>query len=275
MTRDKHNPPEADPIRDKISAMFKLDCWVEADDITEILSFGDKAVPYFEEMLEKIFRESRDCDLESARPQTEWFAAIHSLCFLAHFGAPRSLKVVLSFLAQKQEVLDHWLHDVLSEDLWEIIFLLGRYCPDPLHEFVLDRAANLFSRLAAVTALVQIGIHNETAREDVIATFRKLLAMKHEDADFMGLVVSELLDLKAPELLQDMLRVLQEYDIPPQIITGDDVRHCMQNRAPRKLIPLDIRDRYRYFQQLAYFSKTTPGVSAKHATLRHLQKLLK
>ena len=262
-------------IRQKISELRRIDCWVEDDRISEILACGEEAVPYFEDMLSEIIQESRAIDLRKKHPNTEWFTAIHCLCFLAHLKSEKSMDLVLSFLSQKQDTLDFWLHDILTEDLWEIFYLLGQNKHEKLGTFILDQKGNLFSRLAACTALVQIALHHESAKNQIVQIFREVLHLAGEDADFIGLVVGELLDLCDDRLLEDMLAALQNNHVIPAIMTPSDVILCMQKKRVRKLIPLTIFERYYYFRQLAYFAKTTPGKSVKEANLRELQKLLK
>ena len=69
---------------------------------------------------------------------------------LAHLRAEDTLDIVLEFLALEQRALDYWLHDLLNDDLWEIIYLLGTNQIDELDEFVLNDANNIFYPLKII-----------------------------------------------------------------------------------------------------------------------------
>lgn len=261
-------------IQNKINALRNADCWVTAEEIAEILAFGREAVPYFEDLLHEVVLKSKSVSSQS-KPDTQWFLAVHCLYFLAHLRADDALDLILDFLGQKQAVLEYWFPDVLADDLWEVLFLLGGEHPDRLQQFLLDTRNNPFSRLAAVTAVVQLRLHGRMDRNAVQEIFKALLHARHEESDFIGLVVSELLDLREPALLPDMLAALRRHRVPPEILSPEEVEHCVNIERPRKRTPLDLQARYAYFKKLAYFSRTTPGVATKHANLRQLQKLLK
>lgn len=250
------------------------DCSIESEKLQEILSFGSLAVPRLEAIIQNVLRKSSKIESNIAPKNTEWFILVHALYLLAHLRSEKSLALVLDFMSQKQQILDYWLHDLLNEDIWEVVYLLGRNQLTTLEEFVLNQENNSFSRLAVCTALVQIALNNTSKQKDVGKIFRKVLKLENEDPDFIGLVVSELMDLLDEGLRPLILNALEENDVWSGIISPEEVNRSYQNKHTRTLAPLDLSERYEYFRQQAYFSKTASGISPKVAKLRKLEKSL-
>lgn len=255
MTRGGQEPKSKRRLQRLMVELQKTDCSIDDATINAILSYGDQAIPY----LEAILIEALDCaqrGQEFPPRNTEWFKVIHALYLLAHLKSGRSLELVLAFLGQHQRILDYWLYELLDEDIWEIIFLLGQDNLQQLQAFLLEPKNNDFSKLATITALVQIALHFPDRASEVSEILRKTLQDVNEDPDFVGLVVSELMDLLDPALKSDVLQALDKNSVWSNIISSAEVEHMYQKSKQRKVEPLGILERYGQFRHLAYFSRT-------------------
>ncbi|MFQ5752328.1 MAG: DUF1186 domain-containing protein, partial [bacterium] len=242
--------------------------------LKEIISYGSKVVPYLEDILRRALQKGVARKLKTPQNNSDWLVVVQAFYLLAHLRAEDSLDLVLEFLSQKQEILDYWLHDLLTDDVWEVIFYLGQNQLNKLQAFVLNPNHNIFARLAICTALVQIGLHIESKKDQVIAIFKKVLDLENEETDFIGLVVSELLDLNEEALRPALLRALEKNDVWSGIISPIEVNRSYASKHARKLNPLDIFERYKLFNQYPCFAKSPAAKTPQKIKLRKLHNLL-
>lgn|GEM_PF-2333882 len=255
-----------------IKELHQHDCSISNDSLEKLLSRGPAAVPHLEAIIEARLTERHFLDVSNPPRNTEWFIVVHALYLLAHIGSEKSLDLILEFLGQRQAFLDYWLNDLLDEDLWEVPFLLGRNRLPLLESFLLDEHANPFSRLAVGTALVQIALQFKSKFKSVCQIFEQFLTRRYEDPDFVGLICSELLDLRAAPLKPAILRALRENAIWPGLLTTAQVEQAYEKNHRRVMRPLALADRYQDFRQSAYFAKTASGITPKMEIKKVLQR---
>ncbi len=270
MSRGGEQRTEPQQLQALLAELHKQDCHLSDEHLEAILSYGPRVVPYLEDILREAIAQSSHLDLKNPQRDRDWFVAIHALYLLAELRSEASLELVLEFLAQKQDVLDYWLHELLDEDVWEVVYFLGQNRLDVLERFVLNRDNNVFSRLAVCTALVQIGLHLPNRIDGVAAALEKVLALEDEDADFMGLVVSEVLDLKHEALKPHLLACIARNEVWSGIITPEEVEWSYQKPLVRKLEPLGIFARYKLFRQYTNFTAPSRAELAKNVRRHQL-----
>ena len=258
---------------DLIKLLRDKDLTIEDELLHRILQSGDDIVPELAEIIEQTIKQSHNVNLAIPHKGTGWCTVIHALNLLAHLRAEHTLDLVLELLALDQEVLEYWWHDLINDDLWEIVFYLGRDQIDELDEFVMNDANNQFSRLSVCTALVQIALHYPARYDGVVSVFKRLLRTNHRDCDFVGLVINELLDLCEPGLKPFMLDNLERYRIWYGIINATQVEDWYRRMVPRRRVPLDLFERYAYYRQHPYFASTaSPHDIDMDAILRQVHK---
>lgn len=272
MKQGRKKTTEQPQLESLVAGLRTVDCAIEREKLDQILSFGPDAVPCLEALIAEVLEKTARGGATSRPRNTDWFVVVHALYLLAHLGAERSLSLVLKFLGQKQEILDYWLHDLLNEDIWELPYLLGSKQLDELETFVLHKQNNLFCRLAVCTALVQIALNDAGKQNRIRQIFARVMELEDEDPDFIGLVVSELMDWQDAALKPLILSVLHRGGVWSGIISADDVERCYERSRPRKLQPLDLHARYDYFREHAYFSKGTQEAPERIFKLRKLLK---
>jgi len=255
MTRGGSENVRREDVAMGMAELLRHDCSISDNKLRTFLSFGAEAVPHLEAILEQGLERAG-----GSRPlphkNREWFQAIHALYLLAHLSATSSLDLVLRFLAQKPADLDYWLHDLLDDDLWEVIFLLGQERLDELEAFLAAPDNNSFSRLAVGTALVQIALHFPEKRQPVAAVFRRFLSFEKNDPELLGLVAGELMDLLEPSLQAPILAALEQHEVWPGFLSAEEVDFCYSRGHKRMRTPADIYHRYAAFRRHASFSRT-------------------
>lgn len=243
------------------------DNWVDQNQIDEILSFGSQAVPNLEQILTDVIRQDNRVDLKIPPKDPGWYVPATSLYLLAHLRSEDSLDALLEFLSQKQEILDYWLHDFLNENIWEVIYFLGGNQLEKLQRFVLNKELDCFARLSVCTALIQTALNFEARKGTVSKIFTKLLKSENEDSEFIGLLVSELMDLQDKSLKPLMLKALETNFVWSGIISSEEVNSGFQRKRVRKVAPLDLSQRIEYFKQYAY-SSTLSSRTSRHEKRR-------
>ncbi len=258
---------------DQIVKKFRLnDKWIDESQIDEILSFGSQTVPHLERILKDAASKSTGIDLKIPGNPGR-FVPAYSLYLLAHLRSEDSLDAILEFFSQKQETLDYWLHDFLNEDIWEIVYLLGQNQLEKLQGFVLNKEHNCFARLAVCTALIQIALNFQAKKRTVSEIFTELLKSENEDSEFIGLLVSELMDLQDEALKPLMLKALEKNLIWSGIISSEEVNSGFKKKRVRKIVPLELAQRIEYFKQYAY-GATTSSRTARQEKRRILEESL-
>jgi len=274
MNRGSNRGTKKLEIKRLIEELHHQDCSVDPQKLAAILSHRSSAIPHLEEILKRALSKGPEINYNSTQNNTGWFVVIHALYLLAHLHAEKSLPLVLEFLAQKQEILDYWLHDLLNEDIWEVVYLLGENRLEALETFVLNRDNNSFSRSAVCSALIQIALNNESKRGCVIRTFKRILKLKGEESDFIGLVINELMDLKEEALKPAILDALEKNQVWPGIISSDEVLLLYETKRVRAVTPLNLFEKYEYFKQYAYFSRTASHIPQQVLKLREFENSL-
>jgi len=237
----------------KIEKLKSIDCHINDHELADILSRGDMIVQPLEDTL--IEATNNNFESVAAKRDTQWFQILHALCLLGHLKSEKSLEVVLRFLAQDEKYLKDWVYDLLDEDLWEFIFQLGQNRLDELEYFLLHPGNNSNTKLAVITALVQIGLHFPDKKLRVNTILVRVLQEVNEDPDFIGLTVAELMDYQEPMLKPIILKALDENNVLPEIISAEEVNHLYRLNKKRKIRPATIYDRYAFYRQLPYFSR--------------------
>ncbi|TDJ02731.1 MAG: DUF1186 domain-containing protein [Caldithrix sp.] len=247
---------------DQLIKKFRLnDNWIDQNQIDELLSFGSKVVPHLEKILADVNSQRHRFDVKIPPKNPGWFVPLYSLYLLAHLGSEDSLDTVLEFLSQKQETLDYWLHDFLNEDIWEVTYLLGGNQLEKLQEFVLNKELDCFARLAVCTALIQTALNFQKKKRTVSRIFTELLKSENEDSEFIGLLVSELMDLQDQVLKPLMLKALETNVVWSGIISSGEVNSGFKKKCTRRIVPLDLPQRVEHFKQYAYRSTTSSRTS--------------
>lgn len=251
-----------------LTSLVSPECDVSLQELQELVSNKQHVIPLLEEILDRA--QAREIDLVCPPANNAWMAVVHALFLLAHMRSQASFDKILKFLSQDEAVLHYWLHDLLVDDVWEVLYLLGEAQVEKLIGFFVDEKVSAAARVSACTALVQIALRHPGEQPRIFDAFRKVLRAKHPDPEFVGLIICELTDLKAEALRNDLLRALKTQRVWPGLINAADIRAAYRSPV-RKRVPYDLGERYACFRELGFFSASSPRKPSRKKSKLHLE----
>jgi hypothetical protein len=133
---------------------------------------------------------------------------IHALFLLKELSAKKSLSKILSFIEFEYEFTDFWFGDHKTENLWMIIYCLGKDNIPILTEFLLKSGIDTFSKLAVSTAISEMVLQKMVKLDEIRPIYTELLDkmltanLKDNiiDSDFIAFAIGDCLDCKLTEL---------------------------------------------------------------------------
>jgi len=153
---------------------------------------------------------------------------LHALYLLKEIKAEESLPVVLELLRQPQEVLELWLGDILTDNMWQVIYVLALNQTEKLMAFLKEPLNYAFARVLIPDSLTQIAIHHPERREEIIEHCREVIYyfINHKankeiiDETVIGFMIDDLAEMKAEKLLPE-IQTLFEEELVDESITGE------------------------------------------------------
>jgi hypothetical protein len=141
----------------------------------------DTMAPIFVDLVERLAHQQR-----AEMQEGEITALIPVFHMLGEFEEPRAYRPLLKLLRQPSKTLDYILGDAVTETSFRVV--AGTFDGDlqPLFDFILDDAADVFARSSLMDALVLIvQLHPETRNSvaDFFRSFRQIY--ETEDADLL------------------------------------------------------------------------------------------
>jgi len=181
---------------------------------------------------------------------------VHALFFLAELEATESLPLVLDILRMHSDWQDFWIGDLIFEDIWEVVYKLGRNQLDLLLAFMKDDEADPYCRSVISDAVEQVAWHEPERRDEVLDWFKAVLqnqqSWESDSPGFSttgnGFTIDSLINLQATELLPDIKALFEMNYVNPGV-AGDyeEVISLMESPClfdPKRNI-MSLENRYR------------------------------
>lgn len=188
-------------------------------------------------------------------------ALFHALFLLPEVGDESSLEVVLETMRQSSDISDKLFGEIREDILVPTLYCLGKDHLDRLTAFAKEKGLFTYLHCIVFTTLTYIAIH-DNRREEIIGIYRDILhfakEVMHDNATYdavMGaFIVSELIDLGATELLED-IKPLFDMDVIDTGVCGKyaSVKDNISSGPFEKDIfcgSTDINKRYTELKQL-------------------------
>lgn len=175
--------------------------------VSRLLALGDvredkewrdyRALGLTEQDIPELSRLVLDEDLHWADPESaEGWAGLHAWRALAQLQAVSAIPALLELLGR----VDDYDADWTSEELPLVFAHMGQPALEPLAAFLTDANQDTWSRIAAGDGLVKLAQrHPELRAEAVAALSRQLAHFAEQEPNFNGLLIGQLVDLKAVE----------------------------------------------------------------------------
>ena len=210
--------------------------------------------------LEKIllFNIGLSCDGITKEMSSEPFSGVigHCVMLLGEVGNDSSsLNAVLELLRQNDDFLDYHIADSSMEIIVPTIYKLAKNKLDALMDFMKETGLVNFWKFTVAYAVAQISFFEPDRRTEVIDWFKELLtsinrdfpSATYTDAMLNGLIVSDLIDIEATELLSE-IKTMYDNGFVNLMTCGDftEVEKAMirKDHSPSPEIEPDIKVRY-------------------------------
>ncbi len=180
----------------------------------------------------------------------------HCVILLGEVGNDTSsLNAVLEVLRQNDDFLDYHIADGSMEIIVPTIYKLAKNRLDVLMDFMKETGLENFWKFTVANAVAQISFFEPDRRPEVIAWFEDLLtainrdfpSATYTDAMLNGLIVSDLIDIDAIELMPE-IKAMYDNGFVDLMAGGDfaKVEKAMlrKEHSPSHEIKPDIKERY-------------------------------
>jgi hypothetical protein len=175
--------------------------------VSRLLALGDvredkewrdyRALGLTEQDIPELSRMILDKELFWADSEsTEVWSAIHAWRALAQLQATSAIPALIELLGRVDDYDDDWT----SEELPLVFAHMGQPALEPLAAFLADANQDTWSRIAAGDGLVKLAQrHPELRVEAIAALSRQLAHFAEQEQNFNGLLIGQLVSLKAVE----------------------------------------------------------------------------
>ena len=179
--------------------------------------------------------------------------ALHILILLYEIGDDSVLEDILEFFKIERDVTDYYFGDVLTNNFWVIFYKLGFNKFEQLKDFMLLPAINTFHKTEISKAVCQIALHRPERYDRCVLWFKEVLSHYRDaslddnviDSSLIGLMVGDVIDMKAVELLP-LIKELFDKEIIDETINGDyeETKDLFNSNNREKLKLLDAKGIY-------------------------------
>lgn len=140
---------------------------------------------------------------------------LHSLAFLTQLGDEAGFEAVMEVMRQNDDFRQFHLGDSDGMILANAIYATGRNRSDRLEEFLMHPGYDGYAKGFVSDAIAMIGIEEPQRRDEVIGIYRRYLNFMQENMPSQngcsgyvaGAIMSNLIDLKAKELLSEIKKL--------------------------------------------------------------------
>lgn len=208
-----------------------------------------------------LFETGCTCDeIPAERLQGEYITPlVHTLFLLGELRSETSLPIVLETLRQEDFYYDFHFGDARSEVYVPTLYLLGQNNLSALMDYIKEPGLDTFARCLVFSAVALIVSNQPERRAEVIEWFREVLVFYREkiseviycDGNLASMMVNELIDMKAEELLPE-IKALYDTGLVDEFGCGnyEKVETLIRfgTEHGRQSYPLDIYERYREYK---------------------------
>ena len=159
------------------------------------LGFTPQHIPDLIRLVEDEELRSLPWDEDGEAPP-EVYAQVHAWRALGQLGALEAIPALLGLL--------HWIDDdqddFVNEEVPVLLGKLGASAIQPCHDYLVDRTKGDYARIAAGSALAEIGQQHPESRQACVQKLMSALGnYRDDDATINAFTLSALADLKAVE----------------------------------------------------------------------------
>ncbi len=205
-----------------------------------------------------LFNIGLSCDGIPEEMSSKPFSGVigHCVMLLGEVGNDSSsLNAVLEVIRQNDDFLNYHIADSSMEIIVPTIYKLAKDRLDVLMDFMKETGLENYWKFTVANAVAQISFFEPDRRPEVITWFKELLtainrdfpSATYTDAMLNGLIVSDLIDIDATELMPEV-KTMYDNGFVDLMACGDyaEVEKAMvrKDHSPSPEIKQDIKERY-------------------------------
>ncbi len=183
--------------------------------------------------------------------------AVHAIFLLGELKADKSLPKIFELFRKDRDFFDLYFGDMLTNALWEPLYKIASNQLDICRDFMMEKGIYPFAKSEISRLAEQVAFHQPERKQEIIDWFKSVLEEYYSktiddniiDSDLIGLIVWQLLDLDATELLP-LIKKLYDKGIAGEGICGtyDDVEKSFNDRdnSGKKEEIMTIAERYKH-----------------------------
>lgn len=136
----------------------------------------------------------------------------HAFVLMMDFEVPNALETIFVFLRQDADFMEFWFYDIAQEILGIPLVKYGKSHLKACFDFMCERNIYTYNKTIISESLLRLAILIPEKRAEIIEHSRSLLNFYTNnfedpeigDIEFLGLFISELIDIKAVELIDEI-----------------------------------------------------------------------
>lgn len=162
-------PPEFH--HEEIQNLYQYDLHIPKNELQQILELPRKTL--VEDLCEVLRDSIRRYEYYAAKSKEEGWKreefefVMHALCLLSELKAKEALPTIFSFLRQGGELLDFYLSDSVSEDIWRFIYAISEDEIAPWVSFAKEPGLYFTVRNTIFHFLTQLALHQPNRKAEV------------------------------------------------------------------------------------------------------------
>jgi len=213
-------------------------------DLNKVLKDGIERYQYFS-------KNNQDIDINK-----NTYFIVHALIILSEIEAIESLENIFELLSQNYDFIDFYLGDIITEDVWMMLYKIGNHNLDDLQDFLKRPGINTFHKTAVLDVFLQVALHQPQRRNDVVNRYRDLLEFflnsKIEDnvidSGLIGMLISDIVDLGAKELLPEIEAFFERGYVDIMICGNIESVKTDLTSKPSMFSKREVKDIYKIYQ---------------------------
>ncbi len=143
---------------------------------------------------------------------------LHALLLLGELKATESLPAILEFLRYKDEFIEFWLSDALTELVWQVLYKITAVQPEKLMAFVLEPGPATYCKSPMSQALSQMAVQQPELRTKILEMYRHILNTFAEakpgdnllNSELVAFLICDLMNMLALELLPEIKKLFKQ-----------------------------------------------------------------
>ena len=187
--------------KEKLQTILQLPRESLIIDLEQVLEDSINRYKYFSQLTDK-----------EGWNEDEMNFAVHAIFLLGELEAEESIDIIIKVLSQSDEYLELYFGDFITSGLWEPVYKIVNKNPNKCKEYLCTPGITTTSKSMITDVFEQVVYHQPKRKNEVISWYRDIInfflnsSIKDNviDSDFIGLLIGNIIDFKAKELLPEI-----------------------------------------------------------------------